>query len=49
MSQYRLAKEIFYNQSNLARIENGKVFPSIKTLLKISAALNCRVRDFIDF
>lgn len=49
MSQYKLAKEILTDQSNLARIENGKANPTVKTLLKISTVLKCKVRDFFDF
>ena len=49
MTQYKLAKEIFADQSNLARIENGKVNPTIKTLLKISSVLKCSVKDLVDF
>mgnify|MGYP001609103284 FL=1 len=49
MTQYKLAKEIFADQSNLARIENGKVYPTIKTLLKISSVLKCSVKDLVDF
>ena len=49
MSQYKLAKEIFTDQSNLARIEDGKVNPTVKTLLKISTVLKCNVKDFFDF
>jgi putative transcriptional regulator len=49
MSQYKLAKEIFTDQSNLARIEDGKVNPTVKTLLKISTALKCSVKDLFDF
>jgi transcriptional regulator with XRE-family HTH domain len=49
ISQYRLAKEIFSDQSNLARIEKGKVNPTVKTLIKISTVLNCKVKDFFDF
>lgn len=49
MTQYKLAKEIFADQSNLARIEDGKVNPTIKTLLKISKALNCSIKELIDF
>lgn len=49
MSQYKLAKEILMDQSNLARIEDGKVNPTVKTLLKISAILKCKVKDFFDF
>jgi putative transcriptional regulator len=49
MTQYKLAKEIFTDQSNLARIEDGKVNPTVKTLIKISTALKCRVKDFFEF
>ena len=48
ITQYKLAKEIFTDQSNLARIEEGKVNPTVKTLLKISSALNCEVKDLFD-
>lgn len=48
-TQYKLAKEIFTDQSNLARIEDGKVNPTVKTLLKISTVLKCRVKDLFDF
>jgi transcriptional regulator with XRE-family HTH domain len=48
-TQYKLAKEIFTDQSNLARIEDGKVNPTVKTLLKISFVLKCKVKDFFDF
>ena len=49
MTQYKLAKEIFTDQSNLARIEDGKVNPTVKTLIKISVVLKCKVKDFFDF
>lgn len=49
MSQYKLAKEIFTDQSNLAKIEDGKANPTVKTLLKISIVLKCKVKDFFDF
>ena len=49
LTQYKLAKEIFTDQSNLARIEDGNVNPTVKTLLKISTVLKCRVKDLIDF
>lgn len=48
-TQYKLAKEIFTDQSNLARIEDGKVNPTVKTLLKISMVLKCKVKDLFDF
>ncbi len=49
ITQYKLAKEILTDQSNLARIEDGKVNPTVKTLFKISTVLNCKVKDFFDF
>lgn len=49
ISQYKLAKEILTDQSNLAKIESGKVNPTVKTLLKISMILNCEVKDLFDF
>lgn len=49
LTQYKLAKEIFTDQSNLARIEDGKVNPTVKTLLKISTVLKCRVKDLFDY
>lgn len=48
-TQYKLAQEILTDQSNLARIEDGKVNPTVKTLLKISSVLDCKVKDFFDF
>lgn len=49
ISQYKLAKEMLTYQSNLARIESGKVNPTVKTLIKISTILNCKVKDFFEF
>lgn len=49
LTQYKLAKEILTDQSNLARIEEGKVNPTVKTLIKISSALDCKVKDLFDF
>jgi DNA-binding XRE family transcriptional regulator len=49
MTQYKLAKDILTDQSNLARIEEGKVNPTVKTLLKISSILNCKVKDLFEF
>lgn len=49
LTQYKLAKEIFTDQSNLARIEDGKVNPTVKTLLRISLVLKCKVKDLFDF
>jgi transcriptional regulator with XRE-family HTH domain len=51
VSQYKLAKNVMMEQSNLARIEKGLTNPTIKTLLKISDALEVQLeeltKDFI--
>jgi len=39
ITQYRLAKDLLMEQSNLARIENGKTNPTVRTLIKISDLL----------
>lgn len=49
ITQYRLSKEIITDQSNLARIEEGKVNPTVKTLLKISTALECDLKELFNF
>ena len=46
ISQYKLAKLVMMEQSNLARIEKGLTNPTIKTLLKISDALEVKLSDF---
>lgn len=43
VSQYKLAKQVMMEQSNLARIEKGLTNPTIKTLLKISDALEVQL------
>ena len=47
ITQYRLAKNLMMEQSNLARIENGETNPTIKTLLKICDSLNISLEDLI--
>ena len=49
MTQYQLAKEILMDQSNLARIEAGKVNTTVKTLIRISVVLKCKAKDFLNF
>jgi DNA-binding XRE family transcriptional regulator len=48
-SKYKLVTEIFTNQFDLARIEAGKVNLSVKTQIKISLILKCKVKDFFIF
>lgn len=45
ITQYRLAKDLFMEQSNLARIEDGNTNPTVKTLLKICDALDIKMVD----
>lgn len=45
ITQYRLAKDLFMEQSNLARIEDGNTNPTVKTLLKICDALDIQMVD----
>ena len=46
ISQYKLAKNVMMEQSNLARIEKGLTNPTIKTLLKISDVLEVQLEVF---
>jgi len=48
ISQYKLAKLVMMEQSNLARIEKGLTNPTIKTLLKISDALEIKLSELFD-
>tara|TARA_R110000787_G_scaffold176926_1_gene288994 strand:- start:215 stop:472 length:258 start_codon:yes stop_codon:yes gene_type:complete len=48
ISQYKLAKLVMMEQSNLARIEKGLTNPTIKTLLKISDALEVKLSELFD-
>ena len=47
ISQYK-AKLVMMEQSNLARIEKGLTNPTIKTLLKISDALEVKLSELFD-
>lgn len=47
LTQYRLAKNLMMEQSNLARIENGETNPTVKTLLKVCDSLNISLEDLV--
>jgi len=49
MTQYKLAKDLMMEQSNLARIEDGKTNPTVKTLLKICDAIKISMSDLFGF
>jgi DNA-binding XRE family transcriptional regulator len=40
---YKLAEEAGIQRTYLINLENGKINPTIETLIKISDALNCRL------
>ena len=46
-TQYKLAKNLMMEQSNLARIEKGETNPTIKTLLKICEVLEIPLGELI--
>ena len=48
MTQQSLADECDIEKPNLSRIENGNTNPTIKSLWKISNALNIKLKDLID-
>ena len=48
MSQQDLAAKCNFEKSNLSRIEAGRTNLTIKTLYKISIALNVSIKDLID-
>lgn len=48
MEQQDLAAACNFEKSNMSRIEAGGTNMTFRTLLKISKALNIKVRDLID-
>lgn len=48
VSQQDLAAKCNFEKSNMSRIEAGKVNFTIRTLYKISIALNVKLKDIID-
>lgn len=49
ISQRTLALESDMEKSNLIRIEKGRTNPTSLTLLKISKALNVKIKELLDF
>lgn len=49
MTQAQLAEEINVSVETISRMERGRTFPSLKTIAKISNALNVSIKDFFDF
>ncbi|MGH7951234.1 MAG: helix-turn-helix domain-containing protein [Limisphaerales bacterium] len=48
MSQEKFAEKANLHHNYIGEIERGEKAPTIDTLLKISKALNIRVRDLVD-
>ncbi|MCB9335802.1 MAG: helix-turn-helix transcriptional regulator [Flavobacteriales bacterium] len=47
ITQYRMAKNLMMEQSNLARIEKGETNPTIKTLLKVCEVLEVTLEELV--
>ena len=45
LTQQQLASLCHLEKANLSRIESGKANPTIRTLLKLTAALNTRIQN----
>ena len=49
MTQFTLGEYADINQRQVAIIETGKSFPSLKTLIKFSEIFNCSLHDLFMF
>jgi transcriptional regulator with XRE-family HTH domain len=47
LTQAELGRKIKMSQSNLARLEAGTYSPSLKTLVKLSKALEVEIKELI--
>ena len=46
LTQFSLGEKIDINQRQIAVLESGKSFPTLKTLVSLSNVFNCNVSDF---
>lgn len=46
LTQYALAEKVEIDEKQLSRLESGKHYPTLKTLLAIISALNMKLTDF---
>lgn len=46
MTQYALAEEVGMDEKQLSRLESGKHYPTLKTLLAIAKVLEIKLADF---
>ena len=49
LTQFALGEKIGIDQRQIAYIEGGNCFPSLKTLNKFSDAFNCQMKDLFDY
>jgi len=49
LTQFALGEIINLDQRQIAYIEGGNSFPSLKTLNKICYVFNCQIKDLFDF
>lgn len=48
LTQYALAEKVDMDEKQLSRLESGKHFPKLKTLLSIISVLGLKLADFDD-
>jgi transcriptional regulator with XRE-family HTH domain len=48
-SQEQLSEMVGISPKHLSRIEMGRGYPSIETLVKIASILNIEIKEFFDF
>ena len=49
MTQFAISEKISIDQRQIAYIEGGNCFPSLKTLNKFCNVFNCQLKDLFDY
>lgn len=49
LTQSELGQRISINQRQVALIENGKSFPSLTTIIKLSGVFQCKIAELFTF
>lgn len=49
LTQFELGEKINIDQRQIAYIEGGNCFPSLKTLKKLSDVFDCQMKDLFDY
>lgn len=49
MTQFALGEKINMDQRQIAYIEGGNCFPSLRTLKNLSEVFNCTLKDLFDY